>query len=471
MGTDPQFINSLLSSADLSSIFNSLGIPIGVADSSFKIKWVSEELKKIVDADLLEENFIKAFGIPKNKINSQSCFVHETLFYDVSIHSDQVEKEKYYFFFIIRKVNVSDKITGRLKNIKTYTHDLNNILTSVLNTVSAIKQKSGYSGEVNTHLNNLESSSKRASEIIDRMMQGDEHSPAVKKRVDIKVLLNDVYNSIQSLVRKEIEIDFHIANNIKDITGSYSDLYRVFLNLCVNASEAIGKTGRIVITAENFVKHNEPDLIRSATEEYIKISVSDTGSGIKKRHIKRIFESNFSTKKRNRESGFGLNIVKEIVADHKGKIDIQTKWRKGTTFNVFFPVRPEFEIPASNVGFKYKIIVADDEEIILDLLYELLESYNYDVTKAINGNEVLKATKRKNSFDLYIIDRKMPELDGVECVKKLREQGVNAPIILTTGSQSFKEENELNDLMIQEIMVKPYDFKEVLEKVNELIPA
>ncbi|MBN1300106.1 MAG: response regulator [Melioribacteraceae bacterium] len=469
MNSDKEVTINLSSDSTL-EIINVLNLPIAFADEHYKISWYSHKFNTLIEGDIQGTELTKLFSFNPDSLKENELYSESNLFWEIRIKRTVDFSEKYrYIIFLEEKSHVSSKLKERIKSIKNFAHDLNNILTSITNSASVLKTEIGASERTLRLLNNIESNSLRAADIIHQVLSQSDKKETVKKRIDVKKLLDELRNSLQNIIPKNIEMEYIYDESLYPVTGNHSDLYRVILNLCINGSEAIKRKGRIIVKASNVKSDDNPVLQASKYDSFIKITVKDNGTGIKKSYLPQIFNPGFSTKIKANESGLGLNIVKEIVNEHGGHIIVESRRWFGTKFTIYLPARVTVTESAGRLPEDISILIADDEVTILDLLTELLESYNYNIIKAVNGNDVVKLYKKNPIIDLIIIDRKMPELDGLECISKLQELGYSNPIILTSGSQSVHEVVTTNGINIDKIITKPYDFEELLEEVKLLL--
>ena len=340
----------------------------------------------------------------------------------------------------------------KLKEFKKLTHDVQNILSTIVNNARLLKQKIESTSPAAKHADVIENNSQRASEIIHEFLS---HKKTQKRKINTSTLFDDIASSFVNTVPFDIEFNFIQDETSCSVFGNYTDLYRAILNLLVNAKEAITGTG--AITFER----------KKSTNNKILFSIKDSGCGIPEKIINKIFEARFSTKDKGRESGMGLSIVKEITEDHGGQIEVKSKVGEGTEFIVSLPVFVEDKIEGNNK----KILIADDDNSLRESLADLFESYGFTTVQAKDGNEVTDLITKKNEFDLLIIDKKMPKKDGIKCITEIRNKDKNFPIVLVTGVNldvSELEELETND-GADKIVLKPYDFTYLKEIVEKLI--
>jgi len=344
------------------------------------------------------------------------------------------------------------------KKKKQIAHDLNNILTNISASVTMLNQKVEPNKDVSKLLLNIENSTIRAAEIVDDLLAKDGSKTKIKRKIQINKLIHDVADSIYDSINKKIELKINTADEVIKVRGNFSDLYRAVLNLLINAKEAIKDKGKIEIST---------CISEYKDTEYVVVSIKDTGAGINKSNIKTIFNDGFSTKKKLSESGLGLFIVKNIITDHNGFIEVESKLGKGTEFKIYLPAIIPLKINISDNPEK-TILIAEDEITILELLSDLLKSYNYNVISVVNGSEALSKINSEENIDLLIIDKKMPDIDGIACINEIRKTNKKTPIILMTGSQSLTDIID-SDLKINGKIKKPYDFEEILDLVRSLI--
>ncbi len=338
------------------------------------------------------------------------------------------------------------------KSNKHFAHDLNNILTRILNTVELIKRKTGGSTEITSLLSSIESSAYIASELVEDALITTARNDSLSRKINLNSIVNDVVRTFVHQWKERISFQLDLFPRLNVVCGKYSDYYRIFLNLITNSVEAIDGTGEITISTKNI-------------DDSIRICIGDTGKGIATENIPHIFEDNFSTKTNNDSRGVGLSIVKKIIDSHHGTLSVDSEVGKGTSISIVLPAFIRHEIPVKHG--KKTILVAEDEDILLELLCELLQSCNYDVLTARNGNEALDTIKL-NPVDLLLIDQKMPGMNGTDCVNEIRKDNMLLPIILVTGSQ-FDNQPFNTVSRINKIVKKPYNFEELLAAINELL--
>ncbi len=335
---------------------------------------------------------------------------------------------------------------------KHLAHDLNNIFTRILNSIDLLRRKVPASQEVLPLLNSIEAGTYLASEMVGENLASKTDGKN-SRRINLNSIISDAVRSFSIQHKDKIDFKLDLASDLKFILGKYSDYYRVILNLLANSVESISDTGTISLSTRN-----------ADNGAYVQFLIRDSGSGIAQENISQIFDESFSTKEKKHASGIGLSSVKKIIDDNEGTVLVSSEAGKGAEFKIILPAAPPAE--ANSLSQGKTILIAEDEDVLRELLAELLESYNYSVLPASNGREALDIMKLRRP-DLLIVDRKMPALDGLDFLEEMAELNYKVPVILAAGSPL--ETSEKEKVKAERIINKPYNFEELLSLVHELI--
>jgi CheY-like chemotaxis protein len=281
--------------------------------------------------------------------------------------------------------------------------------------------------------------------------------------------LSEIAKVVSQTFPSNITLEEKVDTGLHNIIGNGTEIYQILLNLCVNAKESIEGNGKIILSASNLSVDetntiNYPLLDRG---KFVRFSVSDNGSGIEEENLSKIFDPYFSTKQKDTGSGLGLYVSYGIIKAHKGHIDVTSRKGIGTTFDVYLPVFEPQKSMKQRESDKI-IMLADDEEMLSDLLAEMLESSGYYVIKVKSGEEVITVLTEELKVDLLIIDYNMPVMNGLECISKIRSLNFKLPVILSTGSISFEDE-DLKRFKVSKKIMKPYEFDTMLQSIKQLI--
>ena len=228
-----------------------------------------------------------------------------------------------------------------------------------------------------------------------------------------------------------VELKFECEPDLFNISGVPSNLNKAIMNLVTNAAEAIKGNGVIHITTKNdYLEHPISGFDKFREGEYVSVRVSDSGIGIPRKNIERIFEPFYSKKVMGRSgTGLGMTVVWGTVKDHDGHIDVFSEEGKGTTFKLLFPAtRKGLKKKAVSpslieiMGNGESVLVVDDVREQRDLASSILKRLGYHVTVASGGEEAVKLVTSGATFDLIILDMIMHDgIDGLETYKQIRE--------------------------------------------------
>lgn len=351
-------------------------------------------------------------------------------------------------------------------------HDFSNLLSSIFGSINILKKKVAPNDEVYRLLDNIESCSIRARDLTKGLLSYGKPVAKRKEKVSINNLLDDISRVINQTFPKEITYISKIKPELYNVLGNGTEIYQVLLNLCVNAKEAIEGKGELTLSAENISVTKENNYLFPFLNagEYVYLSVKDNGSGIPEENLQKIFDPYFSTKKKESGSGSGLGlyVTYNIIRALEGNINVESKPGKGTKFNVYLPSCNPLVKTVSEKSEKI-IMLADDEIMLRDLLAELLASSGYSIITVSSGVEALKVLTEEIKIDLLIIDYNMPEMDGIECIKKIKELKLTFPIILSSGSSLESKKGDFENSGVNKLLYKPYEFEEMLSAIQELL--
>jgi signal transduction histidine kinase/CheY-like chemotaxis protein len=348
-------------------------------------------------------------------------------------------------------------------------HDFNNLLSSIFGSLHLLRNRVPELQSVSKLIDNIENCSVRARDLTKGLLSFGKPTAKRKEIVMPNLLLNELAKVVSQTFPTAIVLEERIEENLHSILGNSTEIYQILLNLCVNAKEAIDKKGEIILSAQN-IRIDDSNITSFPLLDrgkYVKFSVSDNGTGISEEHLSRIFDPYFSTKQKETGSGLGLYVTYGIIKAHKGHVDVTSKKELGTTFDVYLPVFEPKNIENNEVKNKM-IMLADDEEMLSDLLSEMLESTGYYVIKVRSGEEVLKVLTEELKIDLLIIDYNMPEMNGLDCIAELRKLNFSLPVILSSGSLQF-EDSDLKKYKVNSKLQKPYEFETMLATIKKLI--
>jgi two-component system cell cycle sensor histidine kinase/response regulator CckA len=291
--------------------------------------------------------------------------------------------------------------------------------------------------------------------------------------------INDVIQKTSSMfgrTKKEITIHMKYEKNLSPVEVDLGQMEQVFMNLYVNAWQAMPGGGEIYLQTENVFLNNKQALSYSVKPgKYVKITVTDTGTGIDEKTRERIFDPFFTTKAMGRGAGLGLATVYGIIKGHKGMINVYSEPGHGTTFTIYLPasekevVKEETAIGTIDRGTE-TILLVDDEKMVLEVSKELLKSMGYRVYAVESGQEAIALFKgKRNEIDLVILDMIMPEISGGETFDRLREINPGIKVLLSSGYSLNGEAQTIMDRGCKGFIQKPFQIEKLSQKVREML--
>jgi len=278
--------------------------------------------------------------------------------------------------------------------------------------------------------------------------------------------------------RKEISTHQRYQEDVWPVELDRGQIERVFLNLYVNAAQAMPEGGNLYLETRNVTLDAGYAKSYSVPPgNYVMVSVTDTGIGMDSRTRERIFEPFFTTKMMGRGTGLGLATVYGIVKGHKGVISVYSEVGKGTTFNLYFPASGkavERREKASEEPLRgcEAILLVDDESIIIDVTRDILESLGYRVFVAASGSEALRIYEAdREIIDLVILDMIMPGMGGEETFDRLKANDPGVKIILSSGYSLNGQASKILQKGCRAFLQKPFGIVELSKRIREVLAS
>jgi signal transduction histidine kinase len=371
--------------------------------------------------------------------------------------------------------------TQRLESLGTLAsgiaHDLNNVLTPIIGIVQLLPLKIPNLDEKTKRLLQiLDESTHRGASLVQQILSFTRGVESNLINTQVSPLLWEVHNVIQQAFPKEIDLVIDLPQDLWPIAADGTLLHQVFMNLCVNARDAMPDGGTLRITAENLeIDEDYAQLyLGGQTGSYVLVTIADTGTGIPVAILDRIFDPFFTTKEIGKGTGLGLATVQGIVKSHKGFINVSTEVGQGTHFQVYFPATTELkkativntEAPLGRGEF---ILVVDDELAVQEVTKVMLEEHRYQVITANNGVEAIDLYREhQHKISVVLLDMMMPALDSITTIRRLRELNTLVPIVAMSGLATPEAVAETKREGVQAFLAKPFTAQELLNSLFQL---
>jgi two-component system cell cycle sensor histidine kinase/response regulator CckA len=363
-------------------------------------------------------------------------------------------------------------------------HDFNNILTVIQGYAESLLARHDGDTGLTTPLKQISGAARRAAALTRQLLMFSRKQVLQTKTLDLNVVLRNLMNMLGRLLGEDVALETKLAQNLPLLEADTGMLEQVIMNLAVNSRDAMPKGGQLLIATmtkdidEAYVKQHPG----SRTGQVICLRVTDTGHGMDKQTLGRIFEPFFSTKEVGKGTGLGLATVYGIVKQHQGWIEVRSEVGVGTTFDIHLPASGKAQetaaaeaaaatMPAAK-GCKETILLVEDEEILREWVKEILVQYDYKVIEAPNGVEALKVWEaRPGKIDLLLTDMVMPEgMTGGDLAKQLRSRDPELKVIYSSGysAEIMGNDGDLKDALF---LPKPYGAPQLARMVRDCLDA
>jgi PAS domain S-box-containing protein len=415
-----------------------------------KIKWTEfiskEDLKNMdnynrlrrVDPESAPKNyeftFIDRLGNIKNAFIS-IAMIPGTKRSVASILDLTEKKNLEYQFQHAQKMEAIGTLAGGIA------HDFNNLLMAIQGNISMM-----YTDIDSTHphynrLKNIEQCIQSGSELTSQLLGFARGGKYETKPTDISALVTSTSDMFGS-TKKEIKIYRKYQDDIWSVDIDRGQIEQVFLNIYVNAWQAMLGGGEIYLETANVnLDENYVKPYNVASGRYVKVSVTDTGVGMDQATRQKVFDPFFTTKDISKGAGLGLASAYGIIKNHKGIINVYSEKGSGTTINIYLPISKTaikdhvIKTRGEKIVRGHEIILLiDDEEMILEVSKDILKQLGYEVLFAKSGKEAIDIFKKhKDIIDLVILDMIMPDMSGGETYDALKEIKTDVKVLLSTG--------------------------------------
>lgn len=381
---------------------------------------------------------------------------------------------------VFRDITEQNRIEGELRQSQKMdsigmlaggiAHDFNNILAGIM----------GYSELLHSHLDDpklrsysdhITTSASRAADLTSKLLAFSRKGKIQSTSMNTHDIIEEVYLLLERTIDKKIELLVELTASNPTIIGDPSELQSTFLNLGINARDAMPNGGSLTFTTNNTTLNQaycDANSFHIEPGEYLEICIRDTGTGIDKTTINSIFEPFFTTKEVGKGTGLGLAAVYGTIKDHQGAISVFSEPGQGTAFYIYIPsAEPGHEVKkvdqtASNTAINGKVLIIDDEDIIRSMSYDFLSDLGYTVLLAEDGEQGTAIYQKEfQSIDVVVLDMVMPKLSGKECFERIRAIDPEAKVILSSGFSENTSVAQLKEQGAFGFIKKPYNFSEL----------
>ncbi|RMG44354.1 MAG: response regulator [Candidatus Dadabacteria bacterium] len=481
---------------ELLEFLNSLRCPLFITDAKLKPLFTNNALVKFLG--------YKPGQLPDNfwPVANREALSEDAVIRLLSSSGKPVESEaeiinldnRFYFIRLLHHdITASGHDSFHSERLETLgmlaggiAHDFNNVLAGILGHITYLKTVLPATGAHTESLSAIEDGARKASLMTQRILNFSKLEAEEKAtQIELVELMSKTCKLLKGAISPRYQFRFNCELEKLYVVGVEAKLAQVLVNLVVNARDAIKESGSIDVVLEKIDDPNQLDEVFAGQDlsasAYARIRVIDTGEGIAKEDLKRVFDRYYSTKK-DKGTGLGLSTVKEIVQSHGGTVSVESIPGQGTTFEVYLPLSgADHEIPVVKseekkdgvlVGGGERILVVDDEYPVRNVLSVSLQHLGYQVDVAANGEEALELVRSEGRiYDLIIVDMLMPKLSGEGLFYELKKHFDNLPVLLISGFTSEESVQRILKDGGKGFLQKPFTIDELSRAVRESLDS
>ncbi len=365
-------------------------------------------------------------------------------------------------------------------------HDFNNLLTAMIGFCDLLLQRHKPGDQSFNDIMQIKQNGNRAANLVRQLLAFSRQQtlqPVVLNLVDI---LSELSNLLRRLIGAQVKLETNYSRDTGLVKVDQGQLEQVIINLVVNARDAMPQGGTVSVKAYGLIT-DKPLLCGQDTMppgNYSVIRVSDTGTGIPKEIMQRIFEPFFSTKEIGSGTGLGLSTVYGIVRQTGGFIHVDSEVGKGSTFTIHFPTHkrdenapppPPIEVeredkPGPDLTGAGTVLLVEDEDAVRVFSSRALRNKGYNVLEARSGEEALEILDKEGAkIDITVTDVVMPQMDGPTLYKKIRERWPSLKVVFVSGYTEDRLREQFTSGEVIYFLPKPFSLKQLATKVKEVL--
>jgi len=346
-------------------------------------------------------------------------------------------------------------------------HDMNNVLGAIMGIASAQLESQPQGSPVYRAFDTILKASDRGGKMVRSLLSFARQSLAENQELDLNAILRDEVSLLERTTLSRIRLEMDLAEDLRPMRGDGNALNHAFMNLCVNAVDALPENGRLTLRTRNLANG------------WIEAEVEDSGHGMPPEVLERAMDPFFTTKEQGKGTGLGLSLVYSTVKAHGGQLRIQSVPGQGTRVSLQFPsISPKDPVREASIEdqivapvVRLSVLVVDDDEMIRSSILAILEVLGHGGAEASRGEEALAMLEAGLHPDVVILDMNMPGLGGVGTLPGIRALRPVLPILLATG----RVDQVALDLLKQHsgvtLLSKPFGVKDLKVQLDAITPS
>jgi two-component system cell cycle sensor histidine kinase/response regulator CckA len=356
-------------------------------------------------------------------------------------------------------------------------HDFNNLLTVIKGHSELILGGSALAASTLASGQQIRKAADRAATLTRQMLAFSRKQALQPKVLDVSVVVEDVGKFLRRLIPEDVEVIFQSDESLGRVKADASQLEQVLLNLTVNARDAMPQGGKLTIETRNVTVDAELARTRPSVQpgDYVKLEVSDTGTGMDAETKAHIFEPFFTTKEPGKGTGLGLATVYGVVKQTGGFIWVDTTLGLGSRFEIYLP-RVHEKVDANVIAQSspdrktalQTVLLAEDEAEVRALAYEFLTSAGYRVLVAEDGVRAMQIAEYDNTIDILVTDVVMPRMRGPELARRMKRLKPGLKVVYVSG---YLEPSEIDGDFLKEgfLLEKPFSRDALVNQIGDAL--
>jgi len=394
-----------------------------------------------------------------------------------ALERKKVETEKHHIqdqLYQAQKMDAIGVLTGGIA------HDFNNLMTAILGFTDVLMMKIPAESPLFPALKQIRIASGSASDLTRQMLFFSRKQPMEFTSLNVNKLVEQLLKLLYRIIGEDISITMNLNREIWQINADRGTLEQVLMNLAINAREAMQEGGKLTISTANITLNNTyaKNHPEARPGKFVRLSVSDTGTGMDPETLNHIFEPFYSTKGPANRNGLGLSVVYGVIKEHKGWIQVDSIPAEGTAFHIYLPVEStkrekpvkDTLISANHNGSGKRILLVEDAEGVREFASFALKENGYIIDAAATASEALSLfEKEKGAYDLAISDIILPDENGIKLINHLHEMKPGLPVLFCSGYTDQKLNWETIRERNYKFLQKPYSYSDLLRAVQSAI--
>ena len=361
-------------------------------------------------------------------------------------------------------------------------HDFNNILMAIMGNADIALMDLSTANPVYANVKEIETAAKRAADLARQMLAYSGKGRFLIENINLNEAVEEMTHMLEVLISKKAVIKYHFAENLPLVEADATQIRQIIMNLVTNSSDAIDRTSGVISITTGALYCDSDYLVSTYMDEslpeglYVYLEVTDTGSGMNRETLEKLFDPFYSTKFTGR--GLGLSAVLGIIRGHCGAIKIYSEMGKGTSIKVLFPACDSSgELPDELGGKTVKqwtgsgtILLVDDEESVVSVGAKMLQRLGFNVLTASDGLQAVdRFREHSDIIDLVILDLTMPHLDGEEAFRELRRIRGDIRVLMSSGYNQQEVTQRFAGKPLAGFLQKPYVFDELEAMIRDIL--